>query len=62
MAAYNYDEGGVMATYFFLTVLALVLIPLTLSSIGGDGAGTFLSFLILSLVLILDCSCNQAGM
>ncbi|KAH6899462.1 translocation protein sec63 [Coprinopsis sp. MPI-PUGE-AT-0042] len=37
MAAYEYDEGGVMATYFFLTILALVLIPLTLTSVGKGG-------------------------
>ncbi|EAU82333.1 translocation protein sec63 [Coprinopsis cinerea okayama7 len=34
MAAYEYDEAGVMATYFLLTVLALVLIPVTLASLG----------------------------
>ncbi|KAJ2913503.1 hypothetical protein MD484_g6889, partial [Candolleomyces efflorescens] len=34
MAAYEYDEAGVMATYFLITFLALILIPLTLSSFG----------------------------
>ena len=32
MADYNYDESGSMAAYFLLTFLAVVLIPLTLSS------------------------------
>jgi len=31
MAAYEYDEAGVMAAYFLITFLALVLVPLTLS-------------------------------
>ncbi|KAF6759689.1 translocation protein sec63 [Ephemerocybe angulata] len=35
MAAYEYDEGGVMATYFLITFLALILVPFTLSSFGG---------------------------
>lgn len=33
MAAYEYDEAGTMALYFLITFLALVLVPLTLSSI-----------------------------
>jgi translocation protein SEC63 len=33
MAAYEYDEAGVMAAYFLITFLALVLVPLTLSAI-----------------------------
>ena len=37
MAAYEYDEAGVMATYFLITFLALILIPMTLSSFGGKG-------------------------
>jgi len=32
MADYNYDESGNMATFFLLTFLLVVLIPLTLSS------------------------------
>ena len=35
MARYNYDEAGNMAAYFLLTFLALVLIPVTLSSFSG---------------------------
>lgn len=35
MAAYEYDETGDMATYFLITFLALILIPFTLSSLGG---------------------------
>jgi len=32
MATYEYDEAGVMAAYFIITFLALVLVPLTISS------------------------------
>ncbi|TFK35050.1 DnaJ-domain-containing protein [Crucibulum laeve] len=31
MATYEYDEAGVMAAYFVITFLALILVPLTLS-------------------------------
>lgn len=31
MATYEYDEAGVMAAYFLITFLALVLVPLTIS-------------------------------
>lgn len=40
MAAYEYDEAGVMATYFLITFLALILIPLTLSSLGKGSEKT----------------------
>ncbi|KAF8960275.1 translocation protein sec63 [Flammula alnicola] len=33
MATYEYDEAGVMAAYFLITFLALVLVPLTISSV-----------------------------
>ncbi len=33
MAAYEYDEAGVMATYFLITFLALILVPWTFSAI-----------------------------
>ncbi|KAF9563385.1 hypothetical protein CPC08DRAFT_632910 [Agrocybe pediades] len=33
MATYEYDEAGVMAAYFVITFLALVLVPLTISSL-----------------------------
>ncbi|CAA7269196.1 unnamed protein product [Cyclocybe aegerita] len=33
MAAYEYDEAGVMAAYFLITFLALVLVPLTVSAL-----------------------------
>ncbi|KAF8164785.1 Sec63 Brl domain-containing protein [Crassisporium funariophilum] len=33
MATYEYDEAGVMAAYFLITFLALVLVPLTISSL-----------------------------
>ncbi|KAJ3507822.1 hypothetical protein NLJ89_g6088 [Agrocybe chaxingu] len=33
MAAYEYDEAGVMAAYFLITFLALVLVPLTISAL-----------------------------
>jgi translocation protein SEC63 len=32
MAAYEYDEAGVMAAYFLITFLALVLVPFTFSA------------------------------
>ena len=31
MTTYEYDEAGVMAAYFLITFLALVLVPLTIS-------------------------------
>ncbi|KAF8996806.1 Sec63 Brl domain-containing protein [Cyathus striatus] len=34
MATYEYDEAGVMAAYFLITFLALVLTPLTISAIS----------------------------
>ncbi|KAF7775868.1 hypothetical protein Agabi119p4_4261 [Agaricus bisporus var. burnettii] len=34
MANYHYDEGGSLAAYFLITILALVLTPMTLSSIS----------------------------
>ncbi|KIK01087.1 hypothetical protein K443DRAFT_99264 [Laccaria amethystina LaAM-08-1] len=34
MATYEYDEAGVMAAYFLITFLALVLVPLTISSLS----------------------------
>ncbi|PBL02055.1 hypothetical protein ARMGADRAFT_1158655 [Armillaria gallica] len=33
MATYNYDESGQMAAYFVITFLALILIPLSLSTL-----------------------------
>lgn len=37
MTAYEYDEAGVMAAYFLITFLALVLVPFTLSTIFRQG-------------------------
>ncbi|TFK66638.1 hypothetical protein BDN72DRAFT_799683 [Pluteus cervinus] len=34
MANYNYDEGGVMASYFIISFLVLVLIPSTFSTLS----------------------------
>jgi translocation protein SEC63 len=34
MATYEYDEAGVMAAYFLITFLALILVPLTISSLS----------------------------
>ena len=34
MATYEYDEAGVMAAYFLITFLALILTPLTISSLS----------------------------
>jgi len=42
MAAYEYDEAGVMATYFLITFLALILVPWTLSTIFRP-AGEYLN-------------------
>ncbi|KAL0949851.1 hypothetical protein HGRIS_009884 [Hohenbuehelia grisea] len=38
MANYNYDEGGQMAGYFVISFLALILVPLTLSSLSKPSA------------------------
>ncbi|EGO04169.1 hypothetical protein SERLA73DRAFT_67885 [Serpula lacrymans var. lacrymans S7.3] len=38
MANYHYDEAGTMAAYFVITVLALVLIPMTLSSLSSSSS------------------------
>ncbi|KAF7309615.1 J domain-containing protein [Mycena indigotica] len=38
MAEYHYDEGGNLALYFLITVLALILTPLTLSSLPSRNA------------------------
>ncbi|KAH7101122.1 hypothetical protein BKA62DRAFT_743479 [Auriculariales sp. MPI-PUGE-AT-0066] len=35
MAQYSYDEGGAMSSYFILTFLSLILIPLTISLVGS---------------------------
>ncbi|PPQ95847.1 hypothetical protein CVT26_015977 [Gymnopilus dilepis] len=41
MATYEYDEAGVMAAYFLITFLALVLVPLTISSLTKGSGGSF---------------------
>ncbi len=38
MATYNYDESGQMAAYFVITFLALILIPLSLSTLPSRSA------------------------
>lgn len=38
MVQYSYDEGGAMSSYFVLTFLSLILIPLSLSYVGGESA------------------------
>jgi translocation protein SEC63 len=38
MANYHYDEAGDMAAYFLISVLAIVLIPLTLTAVTGSTA------------------------
>ncbi|KJA18200.1 hypothetical protein HYPSUDRAFT_45520 [Hypholoma sublateritium FD-334 SS-4] len=38
MATYEYDEAGVMAAYFLITFLALILVPLTISSLSKRSA------------------------
>ena len=41
MAAYEYDEAGVMAAYFLITFLALVLVPFTISAFKKSGTCPF---------------------
>ncbi|KAF9268418.1 DnaJ-domain-containing protein [Marasmius fiardii PR-910] len=36
MANYNYDEGGNMSAYFFISFLVFILVPLTISSIPSS--------------------------
>lgn len=43
MANYHYDEAGNMAAYFLISVLAIVLVPLTLTSIARISASKSLS-------------------
>ncbi|KAG8218226.1 translocation protein sec63 [Butyriboletus roseoflavus] len=38
MANYHYDEAGNMAAYFLISVLAIILVPLTLSSVARVSA------------------------
>jgi len=45
MAQYNYDEGGGMAAYFLVTILALILTPMTISSLRKKSASTPLTIL-----------------
>jgi preprotein translocase subunit Sec63 len=48
MTTYEYDEAGVMAAYFLITFLALVLVPLTISVLTTRPGGW--SFTISSLL------------
>jgi len=41
MANYNYDEAGNMAIYFVLSVLGIVLIPMTLSTVAAAVASAY---------------------
>lgn len=43
MANYHYDEAGNMAAYFLISVLAIILVPLTLSSVARVSASESLS-------------------
>ncbi|KAH7930315.1 translocation protein sec63 [Leucogyrophana mollusca] len=38
MANYHYDEAGNMAAYFVISVLAIILVPITLSSLSALGS------------------------
>jgi translocation protein SEC63 len=38
MANYNYDETGNMSAFFLITLLVLVLTPLTISSLSSSSA------------------------
>ncbi|KIJ61032.1 hypothetical protein HYDPIDRAFT_138376 [Hydnomerulius pinastri MD-312] len=38
MAKYHYDEAGNMAAYFLISVLAIVLVPLTLTAVASAAA------------------------
>lgn len=61
MAAYEYDEGGGLATYFLITFLALILIPFTLASLGGKG-GMSRFILRMDVVLNLEYRENHTRM
>ena len=41
MANYQYDESGILASYFILTFLSLILVPLTLSFIPLTSSSKF---------------------
>jgi len=46
MASYTYDETGNMALFFIITVLFMVLVPVTLSQISSSpGTSEHLVFL-----------------
>lgn len=51
MAQYSYDEGGGMATYFIMTILALVLTPLTILSVRKKSASASLILLFILNVI-----------
>lgn len=51
MAQYSYDEGGGMATYFIVTILALVLTPLTILSVRKKSASASLILLFILNVI-----------
>lgn len=44
MANYHYDEAGNMAAYFLISVLAIVLVPLSISSLARIAASTSYPF------------------
>ena len=52
MANYHYDEAGNLAAFFLISVLALLLVPLTLTSLVRLAASPSLS---LPAVLVLTC-------
>lgn len=58
MAQYSYDEGGGMATYFIMTILALVLTPLTILSVRKKSASA--SLILLFILNVMFSTYNYA--
>ena len=40
MAKYNYDDGGLLAAYFLFSVLALLLVPASISALAPAADAT----------------------
>lgn len=53
MASYAYDETGTMALFFIITVLFMILVPVTLSQISLTPSAYRVYFLPLSLTCVL---------
>ncbi|THH16920.1 hypothetical protein EW146_g3795 [Bondarzewia mesenterica] len=59
MASYNYDESGNMALYFIITVLFIVLVPLTLSFLSSSSSeAVAFSSLFYEHAVTSGCECG----